>query len=86
MIGDKDRSLDKANQHITYLKNNKEVVVETKHLFPEFNALGKVKTETKVETIVVEKPVDKLVFVDIEKRVKEFIQPQRAVVNRVISC
>jgi len=33
-IGDKDRSIDKANQHITFLKNNKEVVVETKHLFP----------------------------------------------------
>jgi len=45
-----------------------------------------VKTETKVETIVVEKPVDKLVFVDIEKRVKEFVQPQRAVVNRILSC
>ena len=85
-MGDKDRAIDKANQYISFLKNNKEVVYETKHLFPEFNALEKVKTETKVETIVVEKPVDKLVFVNIEKRIKEFVQPERAVVNRVISC
>jgi len=34
----------------------------------------------------VEKPVEKIVFVDVEKIIKQFVEPERAVVNRVISC
>jgi hypothetical protein len=30
--------------------------------------------------------VEKVVVVEVERRVKEFIQPERPLVNRIISC
>ena len=62
---EKDRLIDKLNSQVLFLKNNKEVVVETKHLFPEFKSGEKLRTETKFETVYVEKPVEKIVFVDV---------------------
>jgi hypothetical protein len=46
------------------LKANKEIVVETKHLFPDFKSVERVQQpQTKIETVYVEKPVEKVVFV-----------------------
>ena len=42
--------------------------------------------EPQIKTVYVEKPVEKTVFVEVEKVIKEFIQPDRPVVNRIIHC
>ena len=39
-----------------------------------------------METVYVEKPVEKAVFVEVPKVIRHFVEPERAVVNRVISC
>lgn len=54
MLGDdRERTIQKLTEMNTFLKTNKEVVKETKHMFPDFRAGEKIRTETKVETVYV---------------------------------
>lgn len=46
-------TIEKLQAQIDFLKNQKEIIVETKHFFPDFRPQEKVRPETKIETVYI---------------------------------